>query len=254
MATVDIRDIYEMLDTMHGRRGWHWWPDGDPFEVIVGCILVQNTMWTNVERALARLREADALTPAAMSALKPDELEILVQPSGQFRQKARKLRAFLALVDARGGLEPLLVIPPPELRVALLATWGIGEETADAIVLYASRQATVVIDAYAQRFFSRQHRRVVRHRQIDGRWILRVVAGHDPQHSARTLENVNRRKHPSLDLGVEFGRIEEIWDRKANTDALHIAIEHRRVVRHRQIDGRWILRVCLLYTSPSPRD
>ncbi len=155
MATVDIRDIYEMLDTMHGRRGWHWWPDGDPFEVIVGCILVQNTMWTNVERALARLREADALTPAAMSALKPDELEILVQPSGQFRQKARKLRAFLALVDARGGLEPLLVIPPPELRVALLATWGIGEETADAIVLYASRQATVVIDAYAQRFFSR---------------------------------------------------------------------------------------------------
>ena len=154
-TTVDVSTTYETLDAMHGPRGWHWWPDGDPFEVIVGCILVQNTMWTNVERALERLREANALTAEAMSVLTPDDLEKLVQPSGQFRQKAKKLRAFLDLVHAHRGLEPLLALPAPELRAALLATWGIGEETADAIVLYASRQATVVIDAYAQRFFGR---------------------------------------------------------------------------------------------------
>jgi endonuclease III-like uncharacterized protein len=36
-------DVYRALEQMHEWRGWHWWPDADPFEVCVGCILVQNT-------------------------------------------------------------------------------------------------------------------------------------------------------------------------------------------------------------------
>ncbi len=35
--------IYRELEKMHAWRGWHWWPDADPFEVVVGAILVQNT-------------------------------------------------------------------------------------------------------------------------------------------------------------------------------------------------------------------
>ena len=33
----------------------HWWPARSRFEVIVGAILTQNTAWTNVERAIARI-------------------------------------------------------------------------------------------------------------------------------------------------------------------------------------------------------
>ncbi|MGK2966770.1 MAG: endonuclease III domain-containing protein [Tepidiformaceae bacterium] len=140
---------------MHAWRGWHWWPDAEPFEVIVGGILVQNTAWTNVERALDRLRAADALEPGRMAALTDNELEELVRPSGQHRQKAKKLRAMLELVMAAGSLRALLETPGPELRARLLATWGIGEETADAIVLYASHQPSFVVDAYTQRIFGR---------------------------------------------------------------------------------------------------
>lgn len=147
--------IYRELDLMHAWRGWHWWPDANPFEVIVGCILVQNTAWTNVERALERLRAAGALDPDAMRRLPDDELEELVRPSGQYRQKAKKLRAFLALVEETGSLPTLLETPGPALRERLLATWGIGEETADAMVLYASHQPSFVIDAYTQRIFGR---------------------------------------------------------------------------------------------------
>lgn len=152
---AELLAVFEELRRMHEWRGWHWWPGADPFEVVVGCILVQNTMWTNVERALERLRAADALNPLAMAALSPAALEELVRPSGQYRQKAIKLRRFLGLVGEAGSFEALLALPGPELRARLRDTWGIGDETADAIVLYAAHQPAFVIDAYTQRVFGR---------------------------------------------------------------------------------------------------
>ena len=154
LATT-LLEIYQALDAMHAWRGWHWWPDADPFEVAVGSILVQNTAWTNVERALDRLRARGLLHPVAMSRLSHEELQELVRPSGQYRQKARKLRAFLDLVERHGGLDALLALPPARLREQLLATWGIGPETADAIVVYSARAPAFVIDAYTQRIFTR---------------------------------------------------------------------------------------------------
>lgn len=154
-VTRELLDIYETLDALHAWRGWHWWPDADPFEVIVGAILVQNTSWTNVERALDRLRAANVLHPAAMSALSQEALEEVIRPSGQYRQKAKKLRAFLELVESHGSLENLLALEPPVLRAELLATWGIGPETADAIIVYAQRKPAFVIDAYTIRLYER---------------------------------------------------------------------------------------------------
>jgi endonuclease-3 related protein len=150
-----LLDVFDELEAMHAWRGWHWWPDGEPFEVIAGCILVQNTAWTNVERALERLRAADALTPGVMEALSQGALEELVRPSGQYRQKARKLRAFLDLAREHGGIEELLATPAARLRGLLLATFGIGPETADAIICYAAKQPAFAIDAYTMRIFTR---------------------------------------------------------------------------------------------------
>ena len=146
---------YAELDRMHAWRGWHWWPDGDPFEVCVGAILVQNTSWTNVERALTRLRAAGALEFRAMAGLGPEDLEALVQPSGQYRQKAKKLRAFIETAKRAGGFELLLALDAVTLRERLLETWGIGPETADCIVCYASGKPALVVDAYTARLFTR---------------------------------------------------------------------------------------------------
>ena len=148
-------DVYHALDAMHSWRGWHWWPDADPFEVCVGCILVQNTMWTNVERAIDRLKAANALSPAAMAALDQPALEELIRPSGQYKQKALKLRAFLDLADRHGGFESLMAIDAGELRPILLGCFGIGPETADAMICYASRQPAFAADAYSMRLYSR---------------------------------------------------------------------------------------------------
>lgn len=150
-----LLDVYRQLDAMHAWRGWHWWPDAAPFEVIVGAILVQNTSWTNVERALHQLRQAGALDLTVMAALDDATLGELVRPSGQYLTKTRKLRQFIALVQHHGGLDALLALAPAQLRDELLATWGIGPETADAIILYAARQPAFVVDAYTQRVHGR---------------------------------------------------------------------------------------------------
>ena len=153
--TGELLAIHAELEAMHAWRGWVWQQGADPFEIVVGAILVQNTAWTNVERALANLRAAGALGFEAMDALSAEELEQLVYPSGQFRQKARKLRAFLDIAKAHGGLDGLFALPGPVLRETLLATWGIGPETADCVVLFAAGQPSFVIDTYTKRIFSR---------------------------------------------------------------------------------------------------
>lgn len=149
-------EVYARLLAAYGPQGW--WPGGDdPFEVIAGAILTQNTAWTNVERALANLRAADALSVRAMRELPPGELAALIRPSGTHGVKAARLRAFIAMLDAEcgGELAALLALPAGELRARLLATHGIGPETADAIALYAAGQPRFVVDAYARRIADR---------------------------------------------------------------------------------------------------
>ena len=150
-----LLEIFEQLLRNYGPR--HWWPAQGPFEVIVGAILTQNTAWTNVEKAIGNLQAAGALSPRVLAGLPAAELERLVQPSGYFRQKARRLQSFARNLLERhdGSLERLFAGSLTEVRGELLALHGIGPETADSILLYAAHLPTFVIDAYTMRIFSR---------------------------------------------------------------------------------------------------
>jgi endonuclease-3 related protein len=134
-----------------------WWPARTPFEVIVGAILTQNTSWGNVERAIANLRSAQMLTPSAISAARMPRLAALVRPSGYFRQKAKKLKAFVRFLQREygGSLKRMFETPTEVLREKLLSVHGIGPETADSILLYAGEHAVFVVDAYTHRIFGR---------------------------------------------------------------------------------------------------
>jgi endonuclease-3 related protein len=135
----------------------HWWPARTPFEVIVGAILTQNTSWGNVERAIANLRSARMLTPSSVAAARTARLAALVRPSGYFRQKAVKLKAFVRFLENEygGSLKRMFNTPTGELRKKLLSVHGIGPETADSILLYAGNHPVFVVDAYTYRIFAR---------------------------------------------------------------------------------------------------
>ncbi len=146
---------YAALRDAAGHRGW--WPGKTRLEIILGAILTQNTAWTNVEKAIASLRRERMLTLDALRAAPEEQLASLIRPSGYFRQKARKIRAFIGLLDERysGSLARVARRETPALREDLLSVWGIGHETADSILLYAFRRPVFVVDAYTIRVLSR---------------------------------------------------------------------------------------------------
>ena len=149
-------EVYRRLFDAYGPQ--RWWPGAEtPIEVCIGAILTQSAAWTNVELALRRLREADALSLEGIHAATQEELAELVHASGYFNVKARKLKAFAQHVyDHHGGdLDAMLAQPWEPLREELLGIYGIGEETADDILLYAAGAPSFVMDAYTRRILAR---------------------------------------------------------------------------------------------------
>jgi len=152
---MPLLEYHHVLTAKLGPQ--HWWPARSPFEVIVGAILTQNTNWANVERAIANLRRERLLSPLAIERVPLRRLSILVRPSGYFRQKAKKLKAFVGFLrcEYRGSLARMFRTPTAELREKLLGVYGIGPETADSILLYAGKKDVFVVDAYTKRIFER---------------------------------------------------------------------------------------------------
>ena len=147
--------MHDQLAETYGPQ--HWWPAETSFEMILGAYLTQNTTWKAVERSLANLRAAGALTVDGLRSIPLQELQRLIQPSGFPTRKAPALKAFVALLDAEfgGSLELLAASPTDALRRRLLALPGVGPETADAILLYALGHAVPVADEYLRRIAER---------------------------------------------------------------------------------------------------
>ena len=152
---VTLREIYGRLLAPYGPQ--HWWPADEPFEVIVGAILTQSTAWANVEKAIAGLKAAGALNPHSLHDMPVEQLARLIRPSGYYNAKAKKLKLFAErlLSGYDGELDKLFALDDDSLRRELLSIHGVGEETADSIMLYAAQRPAFVIDAYTVRILSR---------------------------------------------------------------------------------------------------
>jgi endonuclease-3 related protein len=151
----EVIDIFNILLKHFGPQ--HWWPGETPFEVMVGAILTQNTNWTNVEKAIGNLKRAGALAPETINAMPAATLAELIKPSGYFNIKAKRLKTFISyFMESYGGsIKKMKKREPAALREELLSLPGIGQETADSIMLYALDIPVFVVDAYTKRIFSR---------------------------------------------------------------------------------------------------
>jgi endonuclease III related protein len=178
-----LNSLFRALRSRFGPQ--RWWPGETAFEVMVGAILAQNTNWGNVERAITNLKAAGLLETRWLAACPEERLAELIRPSGTFRVKAKRLRAFVlwlrnATMDdrrwtidqpvTRGSVlhRPSSMVHRPAvsfaalrrtrtepLRRELLSVHGIGPETADSILLYAFRRKKFVVDAYTRWFLAR---------------------------------------------------------------------------------------------------
>jgi len=171
-----LPDIYRRLFDRFGCR--EWWPGETSFEVVVGCILTQNTSWENVERSLIRLKEASLLSPRGVLASPQEELIALTRSAGFSSQKPDRLKRLAGWWIGRIGEADvwLKALPATDgkimrigvakerlpgsvtadlLREELLALNGVGPETVDAILLYAFGYPRFVVDKYKTRILER---------------------------------------------------------------------------------------------------
>ena len=167
-----IIKIYEKLYDLYGPQGW--WPlinhDGtnptktgairgyhpenydlptkrnQVYEIIIGAILTQNTSWLSAEMALFNLDELNVIEPEKLLKLDDETLKSAIRCAGFLNQKAVYLREVTEFFIEINGKVPA--------RKDLLAVKGVGNETADSILLYAYKQPQFVIDAYTKRIFS----------------------------------------------------------------------------------------------------
>ena len=147
--------MYDAMLDRFGHQGW--WPGDGPLEVCIGAILTQNTNWTNVEKALANLRAAHAVSISALHQMDRDALAELIRPAGYYNIKAKRLKNFIACVyeSYRDDIEAFLARSVATLQEELMCINGVGRETADSIILYAAEKPTFVIDRYTCRIMAR---------------------------------------------------------------------------------------------------
>ncbi|RDI48592.1 endonuclease III domain-containing protein [Aquicella lusitana] len=148
-----LNTLYKQLRETYGPQSW--WPAENRFEIMVGAILTQNTNWTNVEKAIHQLKQNNCLSPEAIHALPEARLAGYIKSSGYYNQKARRLKLFCQWYLEQGGYKKLKRHATPALRQMLLDLHGIGNETADDILLYAFDRPVFVIDAYTHRLLQR---------------------------------------------------------------------------------------------------
>ena len=150
---ITIPGIFHRLFAANGHQ--RWWPGDSAFEIMIGAVLTQNTAWTNVEKAIANLKCAKALSPEAIVRAHPRRLAAWLRPSGYFNIKAKRLKAMCRWLIEAGGVNKIAKFTTHDLRQVLLNVHGIGPETADDILLYAFNRPVFVIDAYTRRIFAR---------------------------------------------------------------------------------------------------
>lgn len=158
-----IKSYYNILRKKYGKPQGQWilWCKrpktiSEKEEIAIGAILTQQTNWNNVIRALKNLEDTASLSLNKIYKLgksNREKLKELIKPSGFYNQKTEYLLNLTNfIIETYGSLENMRKAPLDELRPELLKIKGIGQETADSILLYSLEKPIFVIDEYTRRF------------------------------------------------------------------------------------------------------
>ena len=118
------------------------------FEVAIGTILVQNTNWVNVNKAIFNII-SNISSFSELININEEMLIEWIRPAGFYHQKSKYLRnlsQFLIDINYQEN--------NPN-RNDLLKIKGIGNETADSLLNFCFQQPIPVIGTYTRRLFAR---------------------------------------------------------------------------------------------------
>lgn len=147
-----IEQTLEKLRIHYGEQ--NWWNSENRLADWVSMILIQQTTAQNAINALCQLEEI--LTLEQLLAVSDEELQRRIRPAGFYKQKSAYIKHQMRwFADQGGDLRVFEAVPTETLRQNLLELKGVGQETADAMLLYLFDRKVFIADQYALRLFNR---------------------------------------------------------------------------------------------------
>lgn len=144
--------VFNKLLAHYGKQ--YWWNDPNRITDWISMILIQQTTQENTEKALANLE--GNLSVEALHAMELNTLQEYIRPAGFYKQKSTYIKALIEWYVAHGAsLTVFENATTEELRKELLSIKGVGEETADAMLLYIFERKVFIADQYAIRLLNR---------------------------------------------------------------------------------------------------
>lgn len=154
MQEINLNQLYDIMYNHLDPNGW--WPGRSDWEVIWSTILIQNTNWKNIDKALKVLYQETNFLPANILKLSNEELQQTIASAGSYTHKAQTIKNLAQYFKDEFNFDIKLAQKQnkKELRKEILAIKGIGPETADVILMYGLRKGEFVVDQYSRKLFS----------------------------------------------------------------------------------------------------
>jgi len=125
----------------------------DPFKTLIRTILSQNTSWQNEATTYERLEETIGVTPNNLLIAKTSDIAYAIKPAGMYNLRSKTIKRVAAEVIERfdGDLIPIVSKPYQEARETLMTLPGVGEKTADVVLLFNAGKHVLPVDRHIAR-------------------------------------------------------------------------------------------------------
>lgn len=166
-----IRIFLENEETIR-KAGWvisdpmsfEWWDGFDSADkIVISAFLVQLTKWETVKNVILSMERKGLSSLEEIAKLDISSVEKMIKPVNFYRTKARRILNFARFAKDMGGLSNVLKL---EKREVLLSQDGVGEETADSILLFAGHQLVFPNTDYSRRVITRVSGRELKRREV----------------------------------------------------------------------------------------
>ena len=135
-----------------------WRPDtGDPFKSLVKIVLSQNTNYRNEAMAYQRLEDSIGVTPQSLAKSSTEAIAEAIRPAGMHNIRSKILKSMAEVVIERysGDIEPVLGKPYLEAREELMILPGVGQKTADVLLMFEAGKEVIPVDRHIFRITKR---------------------------------------------------------------------------------------------------
>ena len=129
----------------------------DPFEILIGTILSQNTSDINSSKGMISLQKNVGVSPELLSNAKLDRIKDAIKSAGLYNIKGPRIKnvAYFVKNNFKKGFNEILSKPDSEIRKILTNIHGIGPKTSDIFLAFAVGRDIIPVDTHVNRVAKR---------------------------------------------------------------------------------------------------